>query len=158
MFRFAILPLLECTPAGCHLLQPSRLAFVQQLQQNVIAIERQDWSYISWMQPGEAVLKIFSEIREDECTKVSSRTGRRVGGVLPGEVFKGLAVLDASAQIPGLAFCFYDDHPQTQVLRRGRDHKRHNEEHKDRKSTRLNSSHRTISYAVFCLKKKKKNK
>src|SRR5437867_7335160 len=24
----------------------------------------------------------------------------------------------------------------------------------DRKSTRLNSSHRTISYAVFCLKKK----
>src|SRR5437867_3844774 len=27
----------------------------------------------------------------------------------------------------------------------------------DRKSTRLNSSHRTISYAVFCLKKKKHN-
>src|SRR5207248_10614425 len=26
----------------------------------------------------------------------------------------------------------------------------------DRKSTRLNSSHRTISYAVFCLKKKKR--
>src|SRR5688572_31726478 len=28
----------------------------------------------------------------------------------------------------------------------------------DRKSTRLNSSHSQISYAVFCLKKKKKNK
>src|SRR5437870_9171831 len=28
----------------------------------------------------------------------------------------------------------------------------------DRKSTRLNSSHVAISYAVFCLKKKKKNK
>src|SRR5437867_10210758 len=28
----------------------------------------------------------------------------------------------------------------------------------DRKSTRLNSSHRTISYAVFCLKKKKTSK
>src|SRR5438094_7716951 len=27
----------------------------------------------------------------------------------------------------------------------------------DRKSTRLNSSHRTISYAVFCLKKKRLN-
>src|SRR5690625_7029535 len=27
--------------------------------------------------------------------------------------------------------------------------------HKDRKSTRLNSSHVAISYAVFCLKKKK---
>src|SRR2546429_6250136 len=29
---------------------------------------------------------------------------------------------------------------------------------KDRKSTRLNSSHGYISYAVFCLKKKKKHK
>src|SRR5438477_7804850 len=28
----------------------------------------------------------------------------------------------------------------------------------DRKSTRLNSSHMSISYAVFCLKKKKKKK
>src|SRR2546426_7983013 len=29
---------------------------------------------------------------------------------------------------------------------------------RDRKSTRLNSSHLVISYAVFCLKKKKKQK
>src|SRR6266481_2090524 len=29
---------------------------------------------------------------------------------------------------------------------------------RDRKSTRLNSSHSSISYAVFCLKKKKKQK
>src|SRR2546430_12844379 len=29
---------------------------------------------------------------------------------------------------------------------------------RDRKSTRLNSSHSQISYAVFCLKKKKMNK
>src|SRR3712207_8660019 len=29
------------------------------------------------------------------------------------------------------------------------------EPHEDRKSTRLNSSHANISYAVFCLKKKK---
>src|SRR5207302_9212087 len=36
-----------------------------------------------------------------------------------------------------------------------RRHPRHTE---DRKSTRLNSSHVKISYAVFCLKKKKKNK
>src|SRR3712207_6904483 len=28
---------------------------------------------------------------------------------------------------------------------------------RDRKSTRLNSSHANISYAVFCLKKKRKN-
>src|SRR5438128_11727558 len=30
--------------------------------------------------------------------------------------------------------------------------------HQDRKSTRLNSSHGSISYAVFCLKKKKAKK
>src|SRR5690242_21572594 len=30
-------------------------------------------------------------------------------------------------------------------------------EEQDRKSTRLNSSHMSISYAVFCLKKKKNN-
>src|SRR2546422_1881900 len=37
--------------------------------------------------------------------------------------------------------------------RRARGHGRR----RDRKSTRLNSSHGYISYAVFCLKKKKKN-
>ena len=42
-----------------------------------------------------------------------------------------------------------------------RDRERHREreretEREDRKSTRLNSSHANISYAVFCLKKKKK--
>src|SRR3989475_6855815 len=52
--------------------------------------------------------------------------------------------------------------------RRGHDEVREDEEHardshraghhqpeRDRKSTRLNSSHSQISYAVFCLKKKK---
>src|SRR3989454_3477821 len=32
------------------------------------------------------------------------------------------------------------------------------DERRDRKSTRLNSSHLVISYAVFCLKKKKKKR
>src|SRR5437764_6867452 len=40
------------------------------------------------------------------------------------------------------------------VLNRGA-HCGHERRHLDRKSTRLNSSHRCISYAVFCLKKKK---
>src|SRR5699024_11324212 len=31
-------------------------------------------------------------------------------------------------------------------------HERHSDDPKDRKSTRLNSSHVSISYAVFCLK------
>src|SRR5207244_12902612 len=36
-----------------------------------------------------------------------------------------------------------------------RHHHRRRLRHQDRKSTRLNSSHQIISYAVFCLKKKK---
>src|SRR5439155_21902273 len=40
--------------------------------------------------------------------------------------------------------------------RRGRLRDRLRRAHRDRKSTRLNSSHVAISYAVFCLKKKKK--
>src|SRR5256885_4555701 len=34
----------------------------------------------------------------------------------------------------------------------------HKDANRDRKSTRLNSSHLVISYAVFCLKKKKKSR
>src|SRR3989475_12327072 len=41
-------------------------------------------------------------------------------------------------------------HPHRTAHRDGAD--------RDRKSTRLNSSHSQISYAVFCLKKKKKTK
>src|SRR2546430_9810625 len=40
----------------------------------------------------------------------------------------------------------------------GPNHKVINEGIRDRKSTRLNSSHSQISYAVFCLKKKKREK
>src|SRR5690606_40619534 len=50
-----------------------------------------------------------------------------------------------------------DAPPNRRVLGRGR---RRQPQHQgqDRKSTRLNSSHVKISYAVFCLKKKKKRK
>src|SRR5437762_11355350 len=44
------------------------------------------------------------------------------------------------------------------VLRRAAPKPQPRQHPRDRKSTRLNSSHRCISYAVFCLKKKKKTK
>src|SRR3989454_9250472 len=53
------------------------------------------------------------------------------------------AVLKAALGL-GLCFSFFDC-----AFARGEDPKT------DRKSTRLNSSHLVISYAVFCLKKKK---
>src|SRR5205809_5266713 len=42
--------------------------------------------------------------------------------------------------------------------RPGRGRRRNRPKRSDRKSTRLNSSHGYISYAVFCLKKKKQKK
>src|SRR5438045_5095375 len=53
-----------------------------------------------------------------------------------------------------------EDPPDPREHRRGRepDLGRRRRDQRDRKSTRLNSSHLGISYAVFCLKKKKKNK
>src|SRR5436190_7904464 len=47
-----------------------------------------------------------------------------------------------------------------QFARSGRaeEHDRRSRSAQDRKSTRLNSSHTVISYAVFCLKKKKKSR
>src|SRR3712207_7072416 len=58
----------------------------------------------------------------------------------------------AGAQAPDLqvAHAFAQER---EVLQRRRGHAR--ELRRDRKSTRLNSSHANISYAVFCLKKKK---
>src|SRR5690554_3498909 len=60
----------------------------------------------------------------------------------------------------------YGKHANERREGRSLDHRRHETRHRDhrplvgidRKSTRLNSSHVRISYAVFCLKKKKKPK
>src|SRR5207248_4283083 len=52
----------------------------------------------------------------------------------------------------------YDTDVLTDPFQAVNEHKQRNGGERDRKSTRLNSSHRTISYAVFCLKKKKKKK
>src|SRR3712207_6895126 len=63
---------------------------------------------------------------------VENRTGHRVAAVLVGD---HLAVLEG--------------HDDALAVGSGLGRRR------DRKSTRLNSSHANISYAVFCLKKKK---
>src|SRR3712207_7711071 len=77
----------------------------------------------------------------------------RSGGLLGGEVFgegnAGTRVIPLEprepviAQVPHAAEVAGDAHGPGQ---------RHGQQ--DRKSTRLNSSHANISYAVFCLKKK----
>src|SRR5258705_9901481 len=71
---------------------------------------------------------------------------------LPDGPFTGVPFLmkDLSAAIAGV--------PMTRSSRFFADAPAKNRELRDRKSTRLNSSHLGISYAVFCLKKKKKIK
>src|SRR5260221_3107360 len=56
----------------------------------------------------------------------------------------------------GLAVLAHHDHRRLQRGQGGEDEVEQDE--RDRKSTRLNSSHTGISYAVFCLKKKKVGK
>src|SRR3712207_7551326 len=48
--------------------------------------------------------------------------------------------------------------PEATTNRRSRQERCLPASHQDRKSTRLNSSHANISYAVFCLKKKNPNR
>src|SRR3712207_7978088 len=73
--------------------------------------------------------------------------------LLGGGVLRRVALRPAGARLPPGARApralpdVPDRHPAARVARRA-----------DRKSTRLNSSHANISYAVFCLKKKKKIK
>src|SRR2546430_13686008 len=68
-----------------------------------------------------------------------------------------------------LPICQRPPHPDRRRPRRRRqprprrprqcdDRQWHDPQYRDRKSTRLNSSHSQISYAVFCLKKKKNTK
>src|SRR3712207_7773477 len=79
----------------------------------------------------------------DPNIKNSSPASTTIG---PGNYTNGITISGNNKTIklqPGL-YCF------------GKDFKVNSGSNGDRKSTRLNSSHANISYAVFCLKKKKK--
>src|SRR2546422_8636746 len=89
------------------------------------------------------------------CARAASRSSRDTRGLEPGAFF--IENLKWSPDAKWAGFSFQVVHSslvaQPAISRsaapaRGR--------RPDRKSTRLNSSHGYISYAVFCLKKKKK--
>src|SRR5207253_8668163 len=61
----------------------------------------------------------------------------------------------ALIQVPGPDQCDDSDEPEPLPSGTSSVGTGHDEHPSDRKSTRLNSSHVAISYAVFCLKKKK---
>src|SRR6266480_60833 len=69
---------------------------------------------------------------------------------------------DVASLDPALAYDIYSTEPiwpnvyETLIMYSGSSLDKFQPMLADRKSTRLNSSHMSISYAVFCLKKKKK--
>src|SRR5256885_5298152 len=67
-------------------------------------------------------------------------------------LFRSQAAETADASDPSIHFLLAQAY---RALGRAQDAKAEMQEVEDRKSTRLNSSHLVISYAVFCLKKKK---
>src|SRR5256885_12130604 len=73
------------------------------------------------------------------------RSHARTADVVQAELLRGQPRFQSGLRLRGGA-CGSKD----QLARRPR-------QQADRKSTRLNSSHLVISYAVFCLKKKKKS-
>src|SRR3712207_7287914 len=75
---------------------------------------------------------------------------------------RGRAAVPARRPVPRVRAAPAQGHPAVRPARLRQDADRQGGrqlagQEGDRKSTRLNSSHANISYAVFCLKKKKKN-
>src|SRR5260221_2927798 len=106
------------------------------------------------MSAGQAVAVIGAGVVGVACARALQRAGHKVtiydpeppgrgcsfgnAGHIAVDHIRPLARLDVLAQVPRML-----TDPLSPLA--------------DRKSTRLNSSHTVISYAVFCLKKKKQN-
>src|SRR3712207_8963663 len=73
-------------------------------------------------------------------------------------LFRSVVDVDGGSRIPNVATAPYGNPLQERGCAAAQVKKPTPPVKKDRKSTRLNSSHANISYAVFCLKKKKKIK
>src|SRR5690625_2224963 len=109
---------------------------------------------------------VYGLVRDDNAQLARSGLAQLVGHLLP--LASGHCPLNVAVAACGA----HPDHQQVRRLKHGfevvaehfpiaavgrKSAGSHVEEGKDRKSTRLNSSHVATSYAVFCLKKKKKN-
>src|SRR2546422_4434170 len=111
--------------------------------------------------------EIDSRIVDDRVKQFRDQTRRFLAGKLSEDDFRALRLrngLYIQRYAPMLRIAIPYGLLSTRQLRKLADISRkydraygHFSTRQDRKSTRLNSSHGYISYAVFCLKKKKKN-
>src|SRR5689334_23707546 len=79
------------------------------------------------------------------------RSDVRVVAPAAKQIAKGASAIPDGVAFVSSGYPLVDDHDRSSAGREAWNNE-------DRKSTRLNSSHSSISYAVFCLKKKKKKK
>src|SRR5262245_37074129 len=96
----------------------------------------------------EAVTKLKAQER---ATAARAEASERLSGEIITSLTAGLLVVGLDGEIRIL-------NPAGRRMLDAPDAESTDPYHRDRKSTRLNSSHLGISYAVFCLKKKKKYK
>src|SRR5690625_6576765 len=75
-----------------------------------------------------------------------------------GSIARGEAVVDVGAAVDGPASLDGGHFEQRYAAAKHEANRMFQQYATDRKSTRLNSSHVAISYAVFCLKKKKRSR
>src|SRR3712207_7514938 len=97
--------------------------------------------------PGSTLFPYTTLFRSEGARKVAAAYGERLRGFRGGEIAPGLAAEPAIGHTPG--------HTVYRLRSGGQEVVFLGDMVQDRKSTRLNSSHANISYAVFCLKKKK---
>src|SRR5256884_7841510 len=117
------------------------------------------WLPLADARTRDAFLKALRDfvptIRELECTRLIMQTGNKITGLMRRVHYEACAfelIMQTGNKITGLSS--EEMHANCiETLKRGGDIAAEN--NIDRKSTRLNSSHGYISYAVFCLKKKK---
>src|SRR5947208_4430555 len=112
------------------------------------ALEKQRYSDVAKLAPlADAVLNILKTVRNGE---VALRSADTAGGGKNDDTFlPQTRIASATGRGSDAVYPRFERHGDKLVKIAWS---------KDRKSTRLNSSHQIISYAVFCLKKKKNEK
>src|SRR5437867_7757047 len=103
------------------------------------------------------LVRVPPQILEDLVGAAITKQGNIYKGELAKLIGASKESLDGKTSfylISLMKLCGFAEADMAKVLKKSRIVNQRGAVTRDRKSTRLNSSHRTISYAVFCLKKK----
>src|SRR5207248_8306509 len=112
-----------------------------------------EWRLLRFSLLGVSILCYAARLSISQFRETKSANAVQTHTLAMDSAINGMAILDAVGKYtyvnPAYARMIANASPEAVLGKSWREI--------DRKSTRLNSSHRTISYAVFCLKKKTTN-